>query len=90
MGEVGAHDEQSSLAEHGLDDPCHLFRRSCANEQWDNGEVMKHALKKRQFNLKRVLGRMRDVVDSDEPGISQRLNRTDIDRDISQRRGEGA
>jgi hypothetical protein len=38
----------------------------------------------------RVLGRVRGVVDSDEPGISQSLHCTDIDRDISQRRGEGA
>jgi pyruvate formate lyase activating enzyme len=49
----------------------HLFRRSCANEQWDNGEVSKHALKKRQFDLQRVLGRMRGVVDSDDPGVSR-------------------
>jgi hypothetical protein len=90
MGEVGAHDEQSSLPEHRLDDPCHLVRRSCANEQWDNGEVFKHALKKRQLDLERVLGRMRGVVDSDKPGMSQRLDRADIDRDNSQRRGEGA
>jgi hypothetical protein len=68
----------------------HLFRRSCANEQWDNGEVSKHALKKRQFDLQRVLGRMRGVVDSDDPGVSQRLHRADIDRDVSQRRVEGA
>ena len=90
MGEVGAHDEQSSLAKHCLDDPCHLFRRSCVNEQWDNGEVFKHALKKRQFDLECVLGRMWGVVESDEPGISQSLHRADIDRDIAQRRGEGA
>ena len=67
----------------------HLFRRSCVNEQWDNGEVLKHALKKWQFDLERVLGRMRGVVDSDEPGISQSLHCTDIDRDIAQWRGEG-
>ena len=60
------------------------------NEQWDNGEVLKHALKKWQFDLKRVLGHMRGVVDSDEPGISQKLHRADIDRDIAQWRGEGA
>ena len=90
MGEVGAHDEQSSLAEHCLDDQRHLFRRNCVNEQWDNGEVLKHALKKWQFDLERVLGRMRGVVDSDEPGISQSFHCTDIDRDISQRCVEGA
>jgi hypothetical protein len=43
-----------------------------------------------QLNLERVLGRMRDVVDSDEAGISQRTDRVDIDHNIAQRRGEGA
>ena len=72
VGEVGAHDDQSSLAKHLLDDQRHLFRGSVANEQWDNGEVLKQALKKWQFDLKRVLGRMRGVVDRDEPGVSQK------------------
>ena len=40
--------------------------------------------------VERVLGRVRGVVDSDEPGISQNLHCTDIDRDISQRCTEGA
>ena len=42
------------------------------------------------LDLERMLGRMRGIVDRDEPGISQRLHRADIDRDIAQRRGEGA
>ena len=88
--EIGAHYEQSTLAKQRLDDQCHLFRRNFVNEQWDNGEILKHALKKWQFDLERVLGRVWGVVDSDEPGISQSLHCTDIDRDISQRRGEGA
>jgi hypothetical protein len=33
---------------------------------------------------------MRGLVDSDKPGIPQKLHRTEIDRDISQWRGEGA
>jgi hypothetical protein len=89
MGEVGAHDEQSSLAQYGLDYPCYLSRRNSANEQGDNGEVFKRTLKKRQFNLKRVLGRMRGVVDSDNPGVAQRADRVDINHDIAQRRSEG-
>ena len=56
----------------------------------DNGEVFKHALKKWQFDLERMLGRMRGIVDRDEPGISQRIHRIDIDHDIAQGRGEGA
>ena len=47
-------------------------------------------MKKWQFDLKRVLGHMRGVVDSDNTGISQKLHRADIGRDISQWRGEGA
>jgi hypothetical protein len=54
-------------------------------------KVLKHALKKWQLNLERACsGAWGGVVDSDEIGISQRLDRADIDRDISQRRGEGA
>ena len=35
---------------------------TCSGEQWDNGEVLKHALKKWQFDLKRVLRHMRAVA----------------------------
>jgi hypothetical protein len=44
-----------------------MTRATCSEKlrqrAMDNGEVFKHALKKWQFDLERVLGRMRGVVD---------------------------